>query len=83
MTIEIGESEQLNATDGLVSYSWMPTEGLSCTNCPDPIASPTLYSVLVTDINGCGNTDSVLVSVKTLCEIDIKIPNAFTPTKMD
>lgn len=65
----IGESSQLNAEllDGnLVTYSWTPTNDLTCTNCPSPIASPsvtTMYTIEVTNPNGCAHRDSVLVRV--------------------
>ncbi|MFN8298884.1 MAG: gliding motility-associated C-terminal domain-containing protein [Chitinophagales bacterium] len=38
------------------TYHWNPTAGLSCTNCANPIATPsgsTTYCVNVTDANGC------------------------------
>jgi len=56
---------QLQVT-GAISYSWQPTAGLSCTTCPDPIASPsvtTTYTVTGIDTNGCTNTDEVVVSL--------------------
>lgn len=42
---------------GAYTYQWAPAEGLSCTDCPSPIASPavtTSYQVTVTD--GAANT---------------------------
>lgn len=49
---------QSNATDilGPLYYTWTPASGLSCTNCPSPVASPTAattYSLTVTNPNGC------------------------------
>lgn len=51
-------------------YTWTcgtPPCGLSCINCPNPIANPTdttTYYLLVTDQNGCGSAlDSVQVNV--------------------
>jgi len=59
--LEAGNSTQLNAnasgTD--ISYSWTPTAGLSCVDCPNPIATPdstTTYTVRVE--NGCGENSS-------------------------
>ena len=64
-----------------VNYSWTPPTGLSCTDCPDPVASPTfttLYSVTATDSNGCISTDSVLI--KTVCnDKNYFLPNTFSP----
>lgn len=67
----IGQGVYLNATGGNF-YVWSPTTGLSDPNIHDPFASPTTattYIVLVTDSNGCKNTDSVLVSVNSLPNI--------------
>lgn len=50
-TICIGESVQLEITSSVANISWIDPNGtLSCTNCPNPIATPTettTYSVLV------------------------------------
>jgi gliding motility-associated-like protein len=44
---------QLLATGGL-SYDWLPTSGLSCNTCPNPIASPTVTTTYTCSItNGC------------------------------
>ena len=56
---------QLTAS-GADSYSWSPAAGLSCTACPDPVASPnntTNYIVTGTDANNCTGTDEMLVTV--------------------
>ena len=67
----IGKSTELWARGG-VSYRWSPGDGLSCTDCPNPIASPsqtTMYHLHTTDVNGCLGVDSVLVSVEN-CQND-------------
>ncbi len=64
-TICAGEPLALSASGGAV-YSWSPDEGLSCTDCPNPIARPartTTYPLEMTDANGCHRADSVLVTV--------------------
>ncbi|MBI2271326.1 MAG: gliding motility-associated C-terminal domain-containing protein [Bacteroidetes bacterium] len=80
-------STQLVAAGGTV-YSWTPPDGLSCTNCPNPVAAPdttTIYYVRVTDAYGCESFDSVKVTVKEYipcnadADINTIIPNAFTP----
>ena len=61
-------SVQLLATGGQV-YFWSPSLGLSDVNIPDPMASPnvtTTYTVTVSDLNGCQDTDSVTVSVNAI-----------------
>ncbi len=61
-----GGSARLTASGG-AWYSWSPAEGLSCTYCPDPIASPsktTEYTVVVTSADGCTAEDKVTVRVR-------------------
>jgi gliding motility-associated-like protein len=66
-SIQIGGSPTAsNGTPGY-TYSWSPPVGLAITNTANPwvknISSPTLYTVTVTDNNGCTATDDVLVDV--------------------
>jgi gliding motility-associated-like protein len=52
---------------GAAVYSWSPPTGLSCTDCPNPLATPasaTTYIVTGTSTEGCKNIDSVYVTVK-------------------
>lgn len=63
-----GDSVQLQAS-GTISYSWTPTTGLSCANCPAPMAGPannTTYIVTGTDNNSCTDTAHITVTVKPL-----------------
>jgi len=60
-----GDSATLNATGGSI-YSWTPSAGLSDTSTSNPVAQPavtTLYTVTVTDTNGCVDSDTVRVTV--------------------
>jgi gliding motility-associated-like protein len=60
-----GKSITLSA-NGANSYSWYPNEGLNCSQCPGPVASPlftTQYIVKGTAVNGCALYDTVLVTV--------------------
>jgi gliding motility-associated-like protein len=82
MTILLGSSVQLNATvQNAISYEWSPTDGLSCTDCPNPIATPkktTTYTVTVKGLGGCDASANVTINVK--CEnANVFIPNSFTP----
>ena len=47
------------------TYTWSPSTGLNCTNCPNPVANPlstTNYSLTVTNSNGCKSTDVVMIT---------------------
>ncbi len=60
-----GTPTQLNATGG-VTYEWSPAAGLSCTNCPNPMAAPDFnqkYKVTGSSAFGCSNVDSVNITV--------------------
>ena len=50
-----------------LSYNWSPAEGLSCTDCPNPIAFPnetTTYSLTITDSYGCTQMDEITIEVR-------------------
>ncbi len=50
-----------------ITYSWSPANGLSCTNCLNPILTPlsnTKYVLTTTDVNGCVQKDSFTVSLR-------------------
>lgn len=52
-----------------VSYSWSPATGLSCADCPNPIATipqSSVYNVTATDSYGCTVTENVQLSVGSL-----------------
>ncbi len=80
-----GETSQLEvsvtgASSTNLTYEWSPAEGLSCTDCANPIASPeedTTYTVTVTDEVGCEATASI--SIEVFREPIVIIPNAFSP----
>ncbi len=49
-----------------LTYFWTPSTGLSCTNCPDPVASPdvtTVYTLNAVDAFGCTDTETLEVTV--------------------
>jgi len=66
-----GSSIPLSYTSNGVftSYNWSPPNGLSCTTCPAPVASPlvtTVYYFTASTADGCTNLDSLTVTVKPL-----------------
>jgi gliding motility-associated-like protein len=63
-------------------YVWSPATGLSNPNISSPLATPIntqTYTVLVTNITGCSNTDSVTIFIKKAASLARYMPNAFTP----
>ena len=53
-------------TENDVAYSWSAIAGLSCYNCPDPVASPSstsTYILEVSDDYGCSNMDTMTINV--------------------
>jgi len=65
VTICGSQTAQLQAY-GAGSYTWTPTGSLSCSNCPNPVASPsTTTDYIVTgNLTGvCSNVDTVRVNV--------------------
>jgi gliding motility-associated-like protein len=64
-TICAGKNASLTAT-GASTYVWSPAASLSCSNCANTIAMPSLtttYQVTGTDIYGCIDSDKVAVTV--------------------
>ncbi len=50
-----------------ITYNWSPANGLSCTNCLNPILTPlsnTKYVLTTTDVNGCVQKDSFTVTLR-------------------
>jgi hypothetical protein len=83
--INIGESVDLTATiDPSIlgeTYQWSPVNGLNCTACSNPSATPTqttTYIVTVTLPDGCSDTASALVQINSVCG-EVFIPDSFSP----
>jgi gliding motility-associated-like protein len=80
VTISSGSNITLSVT-GASSYSWSPSDWLSCTTCSNPVASPlqtTQYCVSSPD--ACVLKTCLLVKVNdnNPCGV-LNVPNAFTP----
>ena len=78
-TITLGTSITLAGnTSG--DYNWFPADYLSCTDCPNPVASPEndiTYYLQTTDSNGCVALDSIVITVKEVS--DPFVANIFSP----
>jgi len=74
-----GESVQLSVSGtGVVNWSWSPVNGLSCTNCSNPKANPTvntLYTVSGTNSAGCTGTAQVVVSLAQPVHVSVSPAN--------
>src|SRR5690606_35624164 len=67
--VDAGDTVQLFAS-GATNYSWSPATGLNCTDCANPIASPTettIYTVTGTDDFGCSGEATVAILIKIKC----------------
>lgn len=76
--ILLGQTTQLTVTGPNVGLNWQTDPTLSCTDCPDPIATPTATTTyLVMSDSPCveGNEITINVSVENV----VVLPNAFTP----
>ncbi len=81
-SIVVGQPLQLSGRGGEF-YQWSPPAGLNQADVQSPVEvlnDNMIYSLKVTDENGCFNYDTLQVKVfKT--QPDIFVPNAFTPGK--
>ena len=83
---QLGTPISLNAQvtigqDAIASIVWTPEENLSCTDCLNPIATPTTnstYQIEVTDTNGCFAIAQIDLFI-TDPSIDVFVPNIFSP----
>ena len=60
-----GRGITITATGG-ANYTWSPPAGLSCINCPNPVANPDSareYHVTGTSLLGCSSKDSIKIKV--------------------
>lgn len=80
-TLSLGSSTQLNATGiGIISWTWFPNTGLTNATISNPMASPvanTIYQLIGTDINGCTDIDSIMITI--IADYNVLISNLMTP----
>lgn len=80
--INAGQSVNLVAMGG-VTYVWSPADSLSCTDCPNPVATPSqsiVYLVEGTDANGCIGSEFVRIDIAVECG-DPFVPTIFSPNE--
>ena len=85
--VKIGRGETVTLTaSGGDEYTWTPEEGLSCTTCAAPEASPTAtttYTVVILRNSGCQETEQAKVEIgEGTCDI-LRVPNVITPMTRD
>ncbi|HKC69429.1 MAG TPA: PKD domain-containing protein, partial [Bacteroidia bacterium] len=82
-TIVIGQTYTLpgSQTSAGYTYTWNPTDNLSCTSCPTPVFNGTVdahYVETISDVRGCFAVNSTFdIHVEPLASVDV--PTAFTP----
>lgn len=80
-----GNTTNLNVTltpyiPGIL-YSWNPSNTLSCSDCPNPVATPNKagwYYVTMTTPEGCKIKDSIYIDYRIICG-EVFAPNVFSP----
>lgn len=76
-TIEL--EVDFHASSDIVDFIWTPSDGLDCSSCQNPLATPltnTYYYLDLEDENGCYSSDSVKINIVS----DVLfMPSAFTP----
>jgi gliding motility-associated-like protein len=83
VTIAVGNSVAIKtkSSNDIVNWQWLPSTNLSCSNCAEPIASPsntTVYKAIATNGGGCRAEDQITINV--FCNNgNIFIPNTFSP----
>ena len=71
-------------SSGNIDYRWLPTEGLSCSDCLEPTITEYIhdsYQLIATNEYGCITTITIHVRKKKLTSVTI--PNIFSPSSRD
>ncbi|MGI8634594.1 MAG: PKD domain-containing protein, partial [Segetibacter sp.] len=83
VTIAVGNSVAIKtkSSNDVISWQWLPSTGLSCSNCAEPIATPAntiVYKAFAINEGGCRAEDQITVNV--FCNNgNLFIPNSFSP----
>lgn len=92
-----GESVKLKVSGSQNEYKWFPSTGLSCDDCPNPIASPQYTTTYIVSSIGCMDQEietEITVEVKDVPELetggDLTVApgqsvllSAYSPTKLN
>ncbi len=68
-----------------IRYQWSPNSGLSCTNCPMPVATPTQpveYVIQAVDSYGCTTADSIQIQAVPLLDTPEAVCSTVTDTSI-
>jgi gliding motility-associated-like protein len=82
-TVSVGTTVPIAAilSGDVTSIKWSPPLGLSCIDCPNPVASPkqtTTYNIEVVNKGGCITRDDITLFV--FCNnSNLFVPNTFSP----
>ncbi len=81
-TICAGEAVQLTATsDAGDNFKWLPESGLSCADCPNPVATPSqsiTYSVMLEGAN-CPSSETANIFVRPTPVVQFPADNQLCP----
>lgn len=94
LAVDLGENQILGTGEsylmpvqinqqGQFVYTWSPPLGLSCNDCPNPVATPletTVYTLFLENENGCTTSDSVTLRVQAAAP-QVYAPNIFSPNE--
>lgn len=84
ITIPLGGSQSVLVNyqnDSIPTFEWVPSLGISCPVCPDPVVGPYISGnyIVYVRLDGENCYDSATLYVTVLPNDTVFIPNAFTP----
>jgi gliding motility-associated-like protein len=83
ISLSTGGSVKLSTKNSpdVTRWLWTPSRGLSCNNCPSPVASPTdniVYKLQVANDANCIARDEIMIT--SVCNnSNVYVPNTFSP----
>ncbi len=77
--LKLGKTIELKVGQDAERYQWSPAEGLSCTDCPNPVfkAQKGGQYCVAAFLNGCQKDTCTTITVSGDCPV--YVPNAFSP----